>query len=368
MAWIFRKRKKLLPGVHLNYGSSGLSLNVGVPGASVTLGKDGVYANTGLPGTGIRNRQKVATTEPQGSENIQIAEKDIKRAGCFRNLLYYFCYLFSYAIIITLWLVTGYTYSSENYYYLIPAAFELFFIINTMRLHLYHHRSNVSSSLIFPIVLSILFMSLFSLSATIVYFFENEPVVWSCLVMLDMILAYNLYVCFKYRVKREHRERKITEVVHAANNTAYTASAFSESDLDTSTKISKTVNRPIITQNFAGSKSSTSVSRSLYVPNIDYTQEGVLFFTQSRVRKELTQIYTSEFINVCAYVISVEKCVLSDIQAELGLSYQKVLEAVKLLEKTHIVKTEGTRRKVMITDETTAIRLLLRYASENYYE
>ena len=73
MAWIFRKRKKLLPGVHLNYGSSGLSLNVGVPGASVTLGKDGVYANTGLPGTGIRNRQKVATTEPQGSENIQIA-------------------------------------------------------------------------------------------------------------------------------------------------------------------------------------------------------------------------------------------------------------------------------------------------------
>ena len=232
-----------------------------------------------------------------------------------------------------------------------------------MRLHLYHHRSNVSSSLIFPIVLSIFFMSLFSLSATIVYFFEKEPVVWSCLVMLDMILAYNLYVCFKYRVKREHREQKITEVVHAANNTSYTASAFSKSCLDTSTG-----NRPIITQNFAGSKSSTSVSRSLYVPNIDYTQEGVLFFTQSRVRKELTRIYSSEFIDVCAYVISVEKCVLSDIQAELGLSYQKVLEAVKLLEKTHIIKTEGTRRKVMITDETTAIRLLLRYASENFYE
>lgn len=368
MAWIFRKRKKLLPGVHLNYGSSGLSLNVGVPGASVTLGKDGVYANTGLPGTGIRNRQKVVTTEPQGSENIQLTEKDIKRAGCFRNLLYYFCYLFSYAIIITLWFVTGYTYSSENYYYLIPAAFELFFIINTMRLHLYHHRSNVSSSLIFPIVLSTLFMSLFSLSATIVYFFENEPIIWSCLVMLDVILAYNLYICFKYRVKKEHKELTIAEAVHTANNTSYIASAFMESDLDSSGKTSPTFKKSITTQNLEDSKSITSAGRSLYVPNIDYTQEGVLFFTQSRVRKELTRIYSSEFIDVCAYVISVEKCVLSDIQVELGLSYQKVLEAVKLLEKTHIVKTEGTRRKVMITDETTAIRLLLRYASENFYE
>jgi hypothetical protein len=59
MAWTFRKRKKILPGVHMNYGSSGVSFNIGVPGASITVGSKGVYANMGVPGTGIRNRKKI---------------------------------------------------------------------------------------------------------------------------------------------------------------------------------------------------------------------------------------------------------------------------------------------------------------------
>lgn len=59
MAWRYRKRIKIIPGVHLNLSRSGISTSVGVRGASVTLGKNGTYLNTGIPGTGIYQRQKL---------------------------------------------------------------------------------------------------------------------------------------------------------------------------------------------------------------------------------------------------------------------------------------------------------------------
>lgn len=59
MGWRFRKRIKILPGIHLNISKSGISTNVGVKGASVTFGPKGTYVNTGFPGTGLYRRDKV---------------------------------------------------------------------------------------------------------------------------------------------------------------------------------------------------------------------------------------------------------------------------------------------------------------------
>jgi len=59
MAWAFRKRIKVIPGVYINLSKSGISANMGVRGASLTFRSDGVYRNLGLPGTGIYSRQKV---------------------------------------------------------------------------------------------------------------------------------------------------------------------------------------------------------------------------------------------------------------------------------------------------------------------
>ena len=59
MAWAFRKRIKVIPGVYINLSKSGISANTGVRGASLTFRSDGVYRNLGLPGTGIYSRQKV---------------------------------------------------------------------------------------------------------------------------------------------------------------------------------------------------------------------------------------------------------------------------------------------------------------------
>ena len=59
MAWAFRRRIKVIPGVYINLSKSGVSANTGIRGASLTFRSDGVYRNLGLPGTGIYSRQKV---------------------------------------------------------------------------------------------------------------------------------------------------------------------------------------------------------------------------------------------------------------------------------------------------------------------
>lgn len=59
MAWSYRKRVRIAPGVHLNLSRRGVSTTIGVRGASVNFGKKGTYVNTGIPGTGFYNRQKI---------------------------------------------------------------------------------------------------------------------------------------------------------------------------------------------------------------------------------------------------------------------------------------------------------------------
>ena len=60
MAWNFRRRVKIIPGVHLNFSKSGISTSIGVKGAGMTFGSSGTYLNTSIPGLGIYNREKLA--------------------------------------------------------------------------------------------------------------------------------------------------------------------------------------------------------------------------------------------------------------------------------------------------------------------
>ncbi len=53
MAWLFRKRIRILPGVHVNLGKKGISLSLGPRGLKTTFGEKGVRTTVGLPGTGI---------------------------------------------------------------------------------------------------------------------------------------------------------------------------------------------------------------------------------------------------------------------------------------------------------------------------
>lgn len=59
MAWGFRKRIKILPGVRLNISKSGISTTIGPRGANVNIGSRGTYMNLGIPGTGLYSRHKI---------------------------------------------------------------------------------------------------------------------------------------------------------------------------------------------------------------------------------------------------------------------------------------------------------------------
>ena len=76
----------------MNYGSSGVSFNIGVPGASITVGSKGVYANMGVPGTGIRNRKKIDAISEKTTDSDnnapQITEQEFKTYVHFKKTLY----------------------------------------------------------------------------------------------------------------------------------------------------------------------------------------------------------------------------------------------------------------------------------------
>lgn len=65
MAWSFRKRIKVMPGLWLNFSKSGISTTIGTKGASINVGKRGVYGNVGVPGTVIYRREKISGQKKQ---------------------------------------------------------------------------------------------------------------------------------------------------------------------------------------------------------------------------------------------------------------------------------------------------------------
>ena len=86
MAWNYRKRVKLFPGVYLNFSKGGISTSVGPKGAKVTFGKDGTFLNTSIPGTGLNSRQKIADGNGKRKSKIMTKDKEEqpkKKEGLF---------------------------------------------------------------------------------------------------------------------------------------------------------------------------------------------------------------------------------------------------------------------------------------------
>ena len=86
MAWSYRKRIKIAPGIHLNVSKKGVSTSFGVRGASITTGRNGTYLNTGIPRTGIYSRKKISggnSTNVQSSNftNTQTSASEVGQ-GC----------------------------------------------------------------------------------------------------------------------------------------------------------------------------------------------------------------------------------------------------------------------------------------------
>ena len=69
MAWNYRKRIKIIPGIHLNFSKSGISTTIGVRGVNMTIGKSGTFLNQSIPGLGIYKRQKISGENGNGKVN-----------------------------------------------------------------------------------------------------------------------------------------------------------------------------------------------------------------------------------------------------------------------------------------------------------
>ena len=108
MAWSFRKRIKIAPGVYINLSKSGVSTSIGPKGAKVTMGPRGTYLHTGIPGTGIYNRQKIGpgvggdtpTTTPNSLYTPNINPSHVmtpqdkgpsEKKGCLNTFMWFLC-------------------------------------------------------------------------------------------------------------------------------------------------------------------------------------------------------------------------------------------------------------------------------------
>lgn len=68
MAWNYRKRIKIFPGLHLNFSKRGVSTSIGPKGAKVSVGKKGTYLNTSIPGTGIYSRRRISNMHKENND------------------------------------------------------------------------------------------------------------------------------------------------------------------------------------------------------------------------------------------------------------------------------------------------------------
>ncbi|MBE7824192.1 DUF4236 domain-containing protein [Yersinia pestis] len=69
MAFRFRQRVKIAPGVYVNIGKKGISTSVGIKGATVNFGKNGTRGTIGLPGTGMSYSEKLFSNRPQSEKS-----------------------------------------------------------------------------------------------------------------------------------------------------------------------------------------------------------------------------------------------------------------------------------------------------------
>ena len=72
MAWNYRKRIKIAPGIHLNLSKGGVSTSIGPKGAKVTFGEKGTYMNKSIPGTGLYSREKMSGSNNSSNSGCAI--------------------------------------------------------------------------------------------------------------------------------------------------------------------------------------------------------------------------------------------------------------------------------------------------------
>src|ERR1035437_10982062 len=69
MALRFHRSMKLLPGIRLNFGKSGIGISAGIPGLRGGVDSRGKgYTSAGIPGTGLSVRNYAKKGDPEAAQ------------------------------------------------------------------------------------------------------------------------------------------------------------------------------------------------------------------------------------------------------------------------------------------------------------
>jgi hypothetical protein len=93
MAFRLRKRIRLLPGIWLNVGKTGVSTSIGGKGVTVNIGKHGARTTVGVPGTGLSYTSRGVSTESPPQPSVTRPGRNSRGAKVLALLLWVFLIL-----------------------------------------------------------------------------------------------------------------------------------------------------------------------------------------------------------------------------------------------------------------------------------
>ena len=432
MAFRFRRRIKVAPGVHLNIGKNGVSTSIGTRGASITMGSKGTYLNTSIPGTGIYNRQKIGG----GSSSTNYASDN--NSGCSPfSIMFWLSIIFSVTGIILL--------ENNN---ITPAIISLILaagLIVAAIISLVVAKANVKEAEeqrqleekrrqreteriaalpnYFETKISEEFFnetkkSISSISDFLHYLLMTDFYGWLEKQQLPFAQGTDLYQLTRFMILSDiktaflamgssadfkskeglalllvtnalnsNEDIEFGMLKHVSDETikpavdlldgSYTifnkeadttklvfANLIQNFDKDAKLQyliilyrflsVAAKADEVVTEQEADFLKQILTRARSID-NNVEVEKDAVATLN---VTFEMIHAGKSDEYDIGKYIVRSQKCVISDIQAELKLSRARILAALKTLERVGIIKTEGSKRKVLITREGDVIRLL----------
>ena len=460
MAWNFRRRKKIAPGVYINMSKKGISTTVGPKGASMTFGPNGTYMNTSIPGTGMYNRRRIGGNKMKINETMSIPylqRKSSDNEGCLLGLkivLYmYIGGLFFAGILIE----DAFWFLDMPWYINLPILSPIAIFLITL-LALKSKRNRVSKRI------EILQLqkqqeeqqeeerlakeqqeeaerkakqpNYFDIKITEEQFNEVSKVCKSLDDFQNHILIYhsNFYDFLKSKGLATQTHDEICDAIKfMIYSDVYVSMEAMQSSMSIKDKegfarimlvsiinsseeieysLLERLTEDIISNAESiglGAKNAFGKNNNLTLPGLlkEYNEDlylqyliclyrflsitakaddvvkpaeadylnnimALLHQVDSYVNVKYDYIinwgtevnlyksydYSFDTISVGKYIVKSQKCVISDIQAELSISRDRVLNALKVLEDKNIIQTEGRTRKVLIQKESDLLRAL----------
>lgn len=431
MAFRFRRRIKVAPGVHLNLGKNGVSTSIGTRGASITMGSKGTYLNTSIPGTGLYNRQKIGGGSASTYHTNNFSKSNNNGCSAF-TMLFVLSIIFSVTSIVLL--------ENDNMTPAIICLVLAVVLIVASVVSLIVAKANAEEAKeqqlldekrrqreaeriaalpnYFEIKISKDFFnetkkSISSISDYLHYLLVADFYGWLEKQHLPIAQGTDSYQLTRYMILSDIKTAFLAmgssfdfKSKEGLSLLLVTNALNSNEDIEFEmlNRISENTIRPAVDlldgsynvfnkeadatklvfasliQNFdkdaklqylivlyrflsvaAKADDVVTEQEANYLKHLLSRAKGIdsnVNVARDSVATIDVRVELGDSLSVGQYIVREQKCVISDIQAHLGISRNRVLSALIPLERVGVIETEGSKRKVLISREGDVIRLL----------